>query len=662
MVYNWDGKETECYQLYVRERRSVKEVVAYWEQRGFTPSKRAFQTQFKRWGFPGKQSPAYNKTVLIARVKELWEKNATQKDMLDVLQGEGFQISDRELVRLRSRFGWFLRENRGRKKRQESKGMRSVGNESIDQLAAAILAGDGEEASDEDLSEGKERENEGSPPPTRPGDTQPPSSESLDPAEALRRQLRQQQLQAESDEKWRARKRRRRTRGWAGLPADAPGEPPRFPSETTLDESKAYLGLDNSLYAQIRDEFQAICRSESIFKKTVAGPEKWAELLQRLVGESTHLTNIFQEQADTLQQVDALWKPRNDKTLSLDVICQDVTKRLRHLETRMTLPEAKNALNLNPAQTREVKHAFNQILEEDRITSKFEAGGERWHELKQRWVDGSEPLNTAITSHGGGETELAQRLRAIEVLARDVMKRLRAKITRVEKELAGEASKAAHRGPGPGPAPPSAPVQSKSIRSTAAGNSSLRQPAHIGSQPSGHRLGHTAAPQIELDADLQIDPSLLLAASDAILPYPPTLHHPNQTHHSDISCPYNQASTTNSFPTLPAPANTPSPLPIYFRLHPHSVTSLPHKTVWLSILTTPKLEEVRRLAAREHPGSEVVALKGVIGTGGGEGEACVGIDDDAELLAYLGHVAAVARASWGGRGKAVFLVRLGVRG
>ena len=37
MVYNWDGKEAECYRLYVAERKSLDEVVEYWEQRGFTP-------------------------------------------------------------------------------------------------------------------------------------------------------------------------------------------------------------------------------------------------------------------------------------------------------------------------------------------------------------------------------------------------------------------------------------------------------------------------------------------------------------------------------------------------------------------------------------------------------------------------------------------------
>jgi hypothetical protein len=37
MVYNWDGKEADCYRLYVQEKRSLDEVIEYWEQRGFTP-------------------------------------------------------------------------------------------------------------------------------------------------------------------------------------------------------------------------------------------------------------------------------------------------------------------------------------------------------------------------------------------------------------------------------------------------------------------------------------------------------------------------------------------------------------------------------------------------------------------------------------------------
>ena len=383
-----------------------------------------------------------------------------------MLQEEGFQINDRELMRLRSKFKWFLRENKTRKERGEGgddsgekKGTRNkrvqvaTGNGLIDQLAAAILQEAGsseEEKSGDEHAEPKEIEDDG---PSDQSETVLPSAP-LDPEEALRRQLRQQQLQAESDEKWRARKRRRRTRGWAGLPADAPGEPPRFPSETTLDESKAYLGLDNKLYAQIRDEFQAICRSENILKKSVAGPDKWAELLQHLVRENDHLTAVFEQQPESLQQIDALWKPKNYTTLSLDVICQDVTKRMRVMESRMSIPEAKNTLKLNPSQTRDVKHAFHRILKADHFTNKFEAGGQHWAELKQRWVDGSELLRNAILpEEADGNAKRAERLRAIEVLARDVMKRLRSETTRIEKEQSGGMHKGVLRGPGPGPAP-----------------------------------------------------------------------------------------------------------------------------------------------------------------------------------------------------------------
>lgn len=37
MVYNWDDKEAECYRLYVEEKKSLDEVIAYWEAQGFTP-------------------------------------------------------------------------------------------------------------------------------------------------------------------------------------------------------------------------------------------------------------------------------------------------------------------------------------------------------------------------------------------------------------------------------------------------------------------------------------------------------------------------------------------------------------------------------------------------------------------------------------------------
>ncbi|KAK5240478.1 hypothetical protein LTR16_010590, partial [Cryomyces antarcticus] len=150
----------------------------------------------------------------------------------------------------------------------------------------------------------------------------------LEPELQRKRKQRLEKLQVESDEKWHTRKRRRRTRGWAGLPADPPG-PPRFPSETTIDESKAYLSLDNTLYRQIRDQFTEICHEAGVIKKTKAGPEKWQAVKDKLMHENPHLQHVFFGDLTNTEQ----------KKLSLDVVCTDVTKRMRTVESRMTIAD-----------------------------------------------------------------------------------------------------------------------------------------------------------------------------------------------------------------------------------------------------------------------------------------------------------------------------------
>lgn len=175
-------------------------------------SKRAFQTQFRRWGFPLKQNPVYRDPRLASRVRELWEQNLPQREMLRVLAEDGFEVRERELVRLRARNGLMLRDPRG--DRQEGPASSpDVGREE---------GGESVEATPEEMGKG-------------------------------------------------ARKRRRRTRGWAGRPADPPG-PPRFPSETTIDEARVILGLDGEGYRAVRAGFQRICEEGGLVKKTLAGP------------------------------------------------------------------------------------------------------------------------------------------------------------------------------------------------------------------------------------------------------------------------------------------------------------------------------------------------------------------------------------------------------
>jgi hypothetical protein len=511
-----------------------------------------------------------------------------QKDMLETLQREGFQINDRELLRLRLKFKWLLRESRATGPRQENPV---------------------EEANDDEEPAQQE-----------------PDVEPLDEEEEMRRRIRQEQLQIESAEKWRARKRRRRTRGWAGLPADDPGEPPRFPSETTLDESKAYLNLDNKLYKQVREQFQDLCEEEGVLKKTIAGPEKWTAIKHRLISENEHLSTIFDNDPEARDQIGTQTTPTNFKALSIDVICTDVTKRMRTLGTRMGIPEAKNALGLNPAETRNVRAAFSAILKADHFTNKYEAGDQHWAELKQTWLQGSDIL-TRVLAPGNADPKHADKTRAVEVLARDVMKRLRA-----EKFKAGNAQKKqVSSGPGPGPAPPSVvPHASKVLRKD------RRQTSDSSATQTNQDL-----PPLDSTSDLQIDPSLLLAASDPSM-IPDTSHdsmpRQSQPHHSPF--------------VMPQPFVSSLPLPIYFRLHPHSSTSMPNKTVWLGILQSGTVAEIRSLAMREHPGTVVVKIEGLVMhkmQGHSDREIMIAIDDEAELAAYLEHVAG---------GKATFIVLL----
>lgn len=597
--------------------------------------------------------------------------------MVDTMQNEGFPINDRELIRLRLRLKLLLRESGPRPKRKVAgdgavqkrkvtkKAKAVTGPSLISQLGNAILAAESssEDSDDEDLPAQEQRQGEPGEqlPPITPADNATP----LSTEEALRQQLRQEQLQKESDEKWRTRKRRRRTRGWAGLPADAPGEPPRFPSETTIDEAKAHLGLDNDMYRKMRERFFEICKQESIVKKTLAGPEKWARIVQQLIQEDTHLSIVFQQEPEVLQGHDALFRPKGQKALSIDVICMDVTKRLRTMDSRMTLVDVKNILALNPQQTRHVRNAFAAKLRADHFTSKQEAGEQHWTELKRAWVNESELL-VNVLAQGEADPEYSRKLRAIELLARDVLKRLQQEKTTNDPAR----KKQGHQGPGPGPAPPVIiPQVSTRTRSQSDARETTTLPP---TQPNHHSLFALAE-----SADLQIDPSLLLAASDAAimptLPYQPQQQYRPSSQYQPQPQPQPQPSqhyqpASSNYPphsqTYYQPASAaPSPLPIYFRLHPHSTTPFPSKTMWLSILHQPSINDIKNLAAREHPSCSILKLEGLVTYRGeqGEREVTVEVGDDEELAAYLGHV---RNASGGGsgQGKATFVVLLGVGG
>lgn len=587
-------------------------------------SKRAFQTQFKvrhhthvvhreqsltcrqKWEFPSKQNPVQQDQELTAKVKQLWEDNVRQKEMLGILQNGGYDITERELMRLRGRNRWLLRTTNGQAPANDAF------DGSVDELAESSVT-------PRAPARGRALKQTLQTPQNEPElELEPERDHELLEQRAQLLQKRQ----AESDERWASRKRRRRTREWAGLPADPEG-PPRFPSETTIDESKVVLKMDNDTYRQVRDEFQAICEEEGVVKKTIAGPEKWQAVKDRLIKENDYLQDvIYNDNLDTTEQ----------KLLSLDVICLDVTKRMRVMQTRMTIADAKNALCINPEESRQVRAAFYTKLKNDRFTNKTDLGQERWNELKQEWI-AETPLLQRILDPQDPDHQM--KVKAVEMLCRDVMKRLRDDLARRDpdrQKLKGE-------GPGPGPAPPR-PFKTAITAPTPPPVQRPRRPP----PPEDDQATMSANEQLAAEllthagADLQIDPSLLLAANGAL---------PQPDQHVYVDYTSAPAPPAPAAPMYPAPAPQATSMGVWVRLHQHSPLQAEPK-IWLGTLSSGTVNELRQQATRSHPGAQVLRIDGIVKDATGA-EVSYCIDDDVKLGGYLAHVTG---------GDATFEVRL----
>lgn len=558
----------------------------------FTPSKRAFQVQFKRWDFPSKQNPAHRNAELVARVKELWEQNYTQREMLATLTEEGYELKERELMRLRGKHRWLLRVPNGMNDKVDAMNLdpEKMTTEQIDSLQAQLESAAGLATIT----------------PRKIGVIPPPLTED----EIKKRKQRHEELLEDSEKRMSEKKRRRRTKQWAGLPADPEGLPPRFPSETTLEESKTFLQLSNDEYREMRDQFQGICESVGVIKKTSCGAEQWSAVKDQLVRDNEDLQRVFWN--ETIY-------PKDSKTLALDVICTDVTKRMRVMETRMTIADAKNTLSINPEQSRQIRNAFYNILKADHFESKLKAGDAHWNKLKEDWI-ASQPILQQILAPGPSDPMHAKKEKALEVLCRDVMKRLRDDGIRTR----GGGKKAANVVDDstlelqPSPKPDSLPPSPARRRMTTA--------------PAPVAIVAAAASQLA-DSSLNLsnlDPNLLDDPAAAAPSEPPTFgalppllsHQPSP-------------SASASYP-LPLPVPSTNPTPIYIR--PHVTSTLPRGAptkMFLASLSSPTLAALVTLVSDHWPGVDIERVDGVEKTEGREMKYL--IEEDEELEAYLAH-------------------------
>ncbi|KAH7156367.1 hypothetical protein EDB81DRAFT_644718 [Dactylonectria macrodidyma] len=613
----------------------------------FAPCKRAFQTQFRRWNFPPKQKPAHKNDRLVNRVRDLWEKNLPQKEMLRVLNEEdGFDIKPRELMRVRTRNRWLLRVPNGDK---------SGPSDSSLSLQKRFGESSPLEDGDSTLSLPEDQ-----------GLSLQPVSEAIADS-TLDQDFEMPNAPGDTDGK----KRRKRSR----QPVDPTGPPCRFPSETTIDEARVILSLEVGVYKEIRSSFQHICKEEGVSKKTIAGADRWDAVKDRLIHECPRLQQVIWGSEEHLET----------KRLALDIICTDITKRMRTKDTRMTLAEAKNVLGVNPEESREIRFAFHQVLRDAQFTCKSDATPQEWEELKQRWLEKSEIIKKMAIP--GTDVASQQRARALEVLARDVIKRMRD--DRFRKGLTGKELQHPEPQPQPrgelqqqrqeSPLSPAPPVtayvmpERRTSRSSQVDTSPQAERMDLGDGMGSNNFD--AMSEVSHASQMPFVPPVgpvpghlpmsLQSQSSSLSDSPNDLPQPHQVLGSSMptgvsldpqigSSLFLAANTQATFmeqqyvqqqyAAAAAPSNAvfnslppmSTAIAMFLRLHPSS-TFLATPALWIATLTSQSLQELRQTAAEKFAGVLCVRVEGIVKDGKG-GELPLQIEDDHELGAYLAHL------------------------
>ncbi|KOS19145.1 hypothetical protein ESCO_000524 [Escovopsis weberi] len=496
MVYNWDQYEDICLELYINQNSTLGEIREYFKQTfGFSPSARAFQHHFHEWGFPAKREAAHRNLELVKRVEQLWEKNISHKEMLHILTDEGFTIHYKELKNLRRKNGWRLwtprqdtpstalaqvRSEHATSGGQAFETIVSISPESQDHgrvsgtpNVQSFTDGDGQDYDRGVMSPLRSHGEQ----PTHLSSTAPPGrghygAEDLafsnDFGTADGHGLMGMDSQSESPtcsgnetgergavrlpsppdaapgQKTASRRKRERYK------RDASGAMSRFPSEMTLDEARTALGLDPKAYARVRLRFQQVCEKEKVVKKTLAGPQKWDDLMARLVRTTPELScSIPPPQPRPRPRPEEPHHPhKRNKTIpprdadrrlqALDVICTDVTKRIRTAERRISMAGARTALGLNPREARGVRAAFEQVLAGAGIAAETCAVGSLdWDGLYRRWADRSDKVRALLGCAGEDREET---LGLLLFVARDVIKRIKDHARRSAKTLQGSSA------------------------------------------------------------------------------------------------------------------------------------------------------------------------------------------------------------------------------
>ncbi|KAM0238048.1 hypothetical protein ACHAPO_003926 [Fusarium lateritium] len=665
MVYQWEPHKNVCYQLYINERRSLEDIMVHMKNvYQFTPSKRAFQVQFSRWKFPTKQRLKHKDDRLVKRIHELWQKNIPQGEMLRILnEDDGFDINARELIRVRARNRWLLRVRNGDR-------ARSCDADNDDALDNDASLDDEEEGDVTNSLPGQDAVASGQHAMTNSVNSFQDDAASATPVPKPRKISKRQS---------------RRNRQHLGESESIV----RFPSEMTLNDSKEVLSLDATAYAQTRECFAGICQEESIVKKTLAGPGRWDYVKNLLIHERPNLQQVLWVSKENLER----------KQLALDIICTDVTKRLRNQETKMTLLDAKNELGLNPEESHDIRAALHIVLSDAKFTCKSDGTPEQWEELKKQWLEKVALLKNIPLD--GDDEQSRRKTRAIEIIARDVIKRKRDE-KRVKTAKANEMTKpketpspsvqnsdpqheiqepqfvpdrhhSTHhhqvqpeRDPPPafssmqqGGASRSSPPASPTTMDDGGMDSNMDTSGYGAiSETPNSRMEYTTRQPAPPNRPVQMQPQTsTMSTPQGVLPQPhrmlgssatttvpmnnqyaSSMYLGNQPQPNYIEQQYVQHQFASPAPSTmfqPVPA-VPSSFAVFLRLHPSS-TYVMNISLWISTMASQSIQELRQTAVAKFPGALCVRIEGIIKDPKGN-ELPLQIQGDDELGAYFAHM------------------------
>lgn len=595
---------------------------------------------------------------MVARVRELWEMNLTQRGMTQMLRQEGFLVTSADVAKLRGRIGLQMRGPNVEKPKFEFQG-------ESQQLETEDSGGS--------IDVPFPLRPEGGVPMSRTISTQSSSSSSLfhrDPEPLEHRD---------------AKKRRTGRK-------DTPGTTARYPSEMTLDDARRKLGLDKAAYRSLRDVFTRVCATLNISRK-MDEPEKWESAKTRLMHDLPMLYEKLCTPRDELEM----------KQVALDAICKDVAKSKRYTESKMTQMEAKMALRINPQEAREMRLVLTELLEAFGFANKPDGTlaptptPQQWDELKGLWGQRSGPVRRILSEIRSGQGEGSKKAKALDSLARDILKRLRDnrpdRHSRKQQQTdrASTEARQSHASPlqgidsHPDPHSSAGPTDLGHGLSTATSQpytdglpardddvnplvgTSLDPGLHLPAttyhetpeaqftssytagmlRPDSGAMSHylPAAPlephgfTWHRPQHPSVPPQpIYTPAVTSNVPSPPAaeqpLLFPADVHAGLLTEPY--ATQPPSAPMLPHGASTPAPgeVTVYFASHPSSIYGV-ETPFWVDMIGSQTMEGVQQAVANRFPGAACLNVYGVFTHNGGES---IPLNDDYDLTGYLSSV------------------------